>query len=448
MTIALHRSISVAIRNRVLLLGAVCFSLAACIQPPTVVVTVVPITVEPRVVTVQIPVEVTRQASQPVVVTREVEVTRQVVVTREVQVTQLMPVVVTPLPTSAPVAYSGQWLLIGPMTMPRGGHTATVLRDGRVLIVGGDTALNAHTATAEIFDPVTNTFSPTGSLNAPRTGHSATLLPDGRVLVIAGYNNTGLLGDAEIYDPATGQWTVTQPNFAHGVVHIATLLKDGRVFVMAGSQPSGSSGLDDRVEIFDPQTNLWQKVAYHENTGGGAAATLLADGRVLIAGGTADPAIYDPTHDAWHFAGMLITPRSQAQMARLPDGRVLLIGGVAFSAGGGPVLGSAEIFDPRNTIWLQAAPLARARYNTAAVVLPDGRVLIVGGWEAYNSYEAALLNTAEVYDARSGVWSTLAPLNSGRASHTATLLPNGRVLVTGGETSRGTFLESAEVLTP
>jgi len=448
MTDVLRHRVFLRVLKRTFPFAMICFSLAACLQPAPVVVTVVPITVEPRVVTVQVPVEVTRQATQQVVVTREVEVTRQVVVTQEVRVTQLVPVVVTLLPASAPVAYSGQWSSAGPMTTPRGGHTATVLRDGRVLIVGGDAALDTHTAKAEIFDPVTNTFSPTGSLNTPRTGHSATLLPDGRVLVIAGYNNTGWLGDAEIYDPATGQWTVTQPNFAHGVVHVAILLRDGRVFVMAGAKQSGPSGPDDRVEIFDPQSNLWQVAARHENTGGGASATLLADGRVLIAGGTADPAIYDPTHDTWHFAGTLITPRSQAQMARLSDGRVLLIGGVPFSASGGPVLSSAEIFDSRNTIWLQAAPLARARYNNAAVLLPDGRIMVVGGWEAYNGYEAALLNTAEVYDARTGNWSTLAPLNSGRASHTASLLPDGRVLVAGGETSRGTFLDGVEVLAP
>jgi hypothetical protein len=164
--------------------------------------------------------------------------------------------------------------------MPRGGHSATVLRDGRVLIVGGNTALDTDTAIAEIFDPASNTFSPTGSLNTPRHGHSATLLPDGRVLVIAGYNRpNGWLSDAEIYDPATSQWSVTQPIYAHGVAHIATRLNDGRVFVMAGAKQSGPSGADDRVEIFDPQTNLWQAAAHHENTDGGAAATLLADGR-------------------------------------------------------------------------------------------------------------------------------------------------------------------------
>ena len=437
MTIFLRFHVTLSVLKRVLLTGLICFSLAACMQPAPVVVTVVPITVEPRVVTVQVPAEVTRQ------------VTQQVIVTREVQVTRLMPVIVTPLPTSKPAAYSGQWSTIGSMTVSRGGHSATVLRDGRVLIAGGDTALDTDTASAEIFDPATNTFSPTGSLNTPRHGYSATLLPDGRVLVIAGYNRpNGWLSDAEIYDSATGQWSVMQPIFAHGVAHIATLLKDGRVFVMAGFKQSGPSGSDDRVEIFDPQTNLWQVAARHENTDGGASATLLEDGRVLIAGGTADPAIYDPAADAWQAAGTLITPRSQAQMARLPDGRVLLVGGVPFSASGGPVLGSVEMFDPRNIIWLQAAPLARVRYNDAAVLLPDGRVMIVGGWETYNGYEAALLNTAEIYDALTGTWSTSAPLAIGRVSHTATLLPDGRVLVTGGETSRGVFLSSAEVIAP
>jgi large repetitive protein len=375
-------------------------------------------------------------------------------------VTRLVPVTVTPQPTSTSTPtptptplpsptptrpYSGQWSPVGPMTVHRGLHTATLLSDGRVLIAGGYAALNVDIATAEVFDPTTNTFSATGSLNTARHGHSATLLADGRVLVIAGYGNGDWLSSAEIYDPATGTWSVTQPIFAHGVSHTATLLKDGRVLVMGGATKSGSAGPDDRVEIFDPQTNQWQPAAPHMNTEGGHTATLLADGRVLIAGGNTDPAIYDPVSDTWQPAGELPRARAQAQAVRLQDGRVLLIGGVR-PAQPGTIFDGVKVYDPAGNAWGQAASLAQARYIHTATLLPDGRVIVVGGWKSYDGYEDALLDSAEVYDGTTDTWTLLAPLSIGRVYHTATLLPDGRVLVTGGETSRGVFLDSAETL--
>jgi len=457
-----HRHNSLCVLRQIILLGTICISHVACTQPAPVVVTIVPITVEPMIVTVEIPFEVTREATRRVIVTQEVtrEVTRQIIATREVQVTRLVPVTVTPQPTSTPIptptplpspvpafgaqtlAYTGQWSSVGSMTTARGLHTATVLRDGRVLIVGGYTALDTDTARVEIFDPSTNTFSLTGSLNTARHDHSATLLPDGRVLVIAGYHN-GWLSSAEIYDPATGQWRITQPIFTHGTAHTATLLKDGRVLVMAGNTRSGSPGPDDRVEIFDPKTNRWKNAALHENTYGSHTATLLPDGRVLIAGGVADPAIYDPAGDTWQPAGKLAIPRGEAQAALLQEGRVLLIGGTDLQRTA--VLNSVEIYDPAGNTWRQAAPLAQAHYKHTATLLPDGRVLIVGGWKSINDYENAL-RTAEIYDDRSTTWNTLAPLNIGCSEHTTTLLPDGRILVTGGHISRGVYLNSAEVL--
>ena len=331
------------------------------------------------------------------------------------------------------------------MTIARGWHSATILRDGRVLIAGGDTALDTDTAAVEIFDPATNTFTLTGSLNTARHQHSATLLPDGRVLIIAGYA-TGWLSSAEIYDPTTGQWSLTQPLFAHGVAHTATLLKDGRVLVMGGSTQGGYSAPDDRVEIFDPQTNRWQKAARHENTDSSHTATRLADGRVLIAGGLADPSVYDPVSDAWRAAGKLTSERCFAQSTLLPDGRILLIGGHLCHED--TPLNSVEIYDPVGNTWQAAAPLAAPRYLHTALALPEGRVLAVGGWKTTNGYEAALLDMAEVYDPQSGTWRTLAPLNIGRVMHTTTLLPDGRILVTGGQTSRGVFLNSVEILKP
>jgi WD40 repeat protein len=353
------------------------------------------------------------------------------------------------IPTASTPAEPWQWSSAGSMTTARSYHTATLLPDGRVLLAAGQSGVfpDVSLSSAEIYDPVSGTFRATASLNTVRHQHSATLLPDGRVLVIGGYNpSQRWLSSAEIYDPATGQWIITQPIFAHGVTHTATLLKDGRVLVMAGAIQSGTGGPDDRVEIFDPKTNRWQQAALHENTGGNHTATLLPDGRVLIAGGSADPAIYDPASDTWQPAGSLAVERCFTRAVLLQDGRVLLIGGLLPQ--GGTALNSVEIYDPASNAWRQAAPLAQARFEHTGTLLPDGRVLVTGGtrlWDAWDD-PGAFLSSVEMYDPASDTWSALPPLQQARVEHTATLLPDGRVLVTGGHATRNAFLDSVEIL--
>jgi N-acetylneuraminic acid mutarotase len=156
--------------------------------------------------------------------------------------------------------------------------------------------------------------------------------------------------------------------------------------------------------------------------------------------------IYDPANDTWRPAGKLAAARDEATAVLLQDGRVLLIGGTDLQRV--TVFNSVEVYDPTSNAWQQAAPLAQARYEHTATLLPDGRVLVVGGWKSINGYEEAVLNTAEIYDDKRGTWTTLAPLSMGRVIHTTTLLPDGRILVTGGQTSRGVYANSAEVLGP
>jgi N-acetylneuraminic acid mutarotase/cell division protein FtsB len=357
---------------------------------------------------------------------------------------QAAPTAVPPTPVRAG---QGRWTPARSLTLPRGRHTATLLPDGRVLLVGGYTQHDVDTTSVDIYDPATDTYEPTGSLNAARHDQTATLLPDGRVLVIAGYN-LGWLSSAEIWDPATGQWSPTQPLFAHGVTHTATVLKDGRVLVVAGSKQSGSSGPDDRVEIFNPLTNVWQKAALHQYTEGCHTATLLADGRVLIAGGGTDPALYDPAGDTWQPAGRLAVERCYPRAVLLHDGRVLLIGGVMRSQWPTPI-DSVEVYDPTSNSWGQAAPLAQARYDQTTTLLPDGRVLVVGGarlWDTNWNDPGAILSSVEIYDPVGDTWSPLPPLRHARVDHTATLLPDGRIFVTGGSPARDTYFDSAEIL--
>jgi hypothetical protein len=436
----------------VFLLVVIFLGSVACKQLSPVVVTAAPITVEPRVVTVEVPYEVTRMITKKQRITQEV--TRQTVVEiiQTVEVTRLVPVTLTPLPPT-PIPTTTPSPTAPPpvgsrMNIPRTLHTATLLGDGRVLIIGGYTARDTDTASIEMFNPNDRTFRLIGFLQDARHDHSATLLEDGRVLVIAGYAGYWL-SNAELFDPSTSVSTRTLPIYPHGVEHTATRLNDGRVLVIAGATRSGSPGPDDRVEIFDPQTNNWQRAAPHVDIEGSHTATVLSDRQVLVAGGNADPAIYDSDIDMWEPAETLITDRWEPQAVRLFDGRVLLLGGRLPTEE--RIINSVEIYNPANDTWSQAAPTGQPHYRGTMTLLPDGRVLVTGGSRVLDyswNDPAAILNSVEIYDPASNTWTSLTGLQRGRADHTATLLSDGRVLITGGVGPGNVILDSIEIITP
>jgi hypothetical protein len=166
-------------------------------------------------------------------------------------------------------------------------HTATLLPEGRVLIAGGyDPDLSNATgslgvfAAAEIYDPKTGSFSPTGSMTTARAGHTATLLADGRVLVAGGDS----LATAEIYDPKTGSFGPTGSMANARVGHTATLLADGRVLVTAGTHDFWDENYAS-AELYDPTTGSFGPTGSITTLRDSHTATLLADGRVLVTGG-------------------------------------------------------------------------------------------------------------------------------------------------------------------
>ncbi|HSB23929.1 MAG TPA: hypothetical protein VLE94_12585 [Burkholderiaceae bacterium] len=179
---------------------------------------------------------------------------------------------------------SEQWTAAGSMTTARRGHTATQLADGRVLIAGGitccDSAGEVFTATAEVYDPRTGVFQPTGSLVTARGFHAAALLADGRVLVTGGFATDGsTAASAETYDPSTGQFTPAGAMQVGRSGHSAILLTDGRVLVVGGLQAAAVT------DLFEPDTGAWRPGPILATARAGSTATLLRNGKVLVFGG-------------------------------------------------------------------------------------------------------------------------------------------------------------------
>ena len=185
-------------------------------------------------------------------------------------------------------AQAGSWTAITNMGSGRSVHTATRLADGRVLVAGGFDDW-AALATAEIYDPATGSWTPTGSMIEGRGYHTATLLPDGRVLVAGGRSNNSSTGhalsSAELYDPTTGTWTQTASMSRGRTFHTATLLRDGRVLVAGAGILGVRVDVADTAEIYDPAAGTWTPTGSMTAPRAGHNAVLLPTGEVLVAGG-------------------------------------------------------------------------------------------------------------------------------------------------------------------
>jgi hypothetical protein len=355
-------------------------------------------------------------------------------VTNTFNLTAMKSFAVTGLPVCVPT-----WTSTGPLAAARYSHTATLLKDGKVLVSGGQNISGNALALAEVYDPAAGTWSAISPMVVARTLFTATLLDNGKVLVLGGWRSSTYLTLAEVYDPASGTWSATAPMAFARRQHTATLLKNGKVLVSGGSD--GSSGLA-AVEVYDPASGTWSAAAPMASARYQHTATLLKNGKVLVSGGLsasgshlATAEVYDPASNTWSATAPMTSSREDHTAALLPDGKVLVTGGF-----NGSPLTAAEVYNPASNTWSAAAPLASARYRHTATVLPNGKVLVSGG---LNTGVVAL---AEVYEPTSGTWSATAPMASARQLHTATPLPNGKVLLSGGITN--VPLAAAELYTP
>jgi len=350
----------------------------------------------------------------------------------------------------------------------RGGGALLPLPDGRALGLGTRPSRPAEQSrlVAATYDPATDRWSPP-SATAPLDGGNAapTPLPDGRVLLVGGYYNPGIspgggrvLAAAQRYDPATGAWAPAAPMATPRSGHTATLLRDGTVLVVGGSTRTGyqAGGTTRAAERYDPRTDRWSPAGQLITGREGHTATPLADGRVLIVGGRPDilaygaPAeLYDPATNRWTATGPMVAPRGGEHRAtRLADGSVLVTGGYTSRPDASSAVSpqaTAERYDPAADRWAAVAPMSSPRNAHSATLLPDGTVLVAGGYANFPSSAPSPppLASTERYDPLLGAWLADAPLTTPRTGHGAVPLPDGRVLVVGG-----TDAPSAELYRP
>jgi hypothetical protein len=348
----------------------------------------------------------------------------------------------------APSAGTTRAYFTGSMKEARVDASATLLKDGRVLIVGGlhsgdpgEGGGGVLMKSAELYDPSTGTFTLTGAMNVARYSASLTTLADGRVLVVGGNDVvTDDVPSAELYDPATGQFTPTTSPQESGTEISSTLLRDGRVLILGCGSSSDCSGAQWSADLYDPSTGQFTAVGPLPEMFLFGTATLLNDGRVLIAGGNdplvpAPSLIFDPATDTFAATGSMAGQFSLHTATLLPNGRVLLIEGYAT----GDVALSGELYDPATGKFTATADVGITRMNPTATLLANGTVFIAGGAAiGTSSLDARMVL---LYDPSTGEFnpggSTLVP----RRDHTATLLSDGRVLLAGGidgGVSRGT----------
>jgi WD40 repeat protein len=320
------------------------------------------------------------------------------------------------------------------MNTGRAAHTATLLSDGKVLIAGGfreEGTSEVPIASAEIYDPETNTFSATGDMNEPRDGHTATLLPDGQVLITGGWNQSGRTSTAELYDPQTGRFSYTGNMMAPRQGMTATLLKDGRVLIAGGDSARNTPQLI--AEIYDPATRKFTPTG--DLTIGRVAhsATLLKDGMVLLVGGSskggtvlASAELYNPSTGKFAPTGDANTVRYKHAAVLLQDGNVLVMGGSNQNDWSGKYI-SAEVYNMTTGSFMKISDMNGKRFKLAdaAVLLNDGNVLVGGG-----------NRQIEIFDAQTRRFILGDKLDDDYFYSVLTLLQNGQVLITGGYNSK------------
>ena len=308
------------------------------------------------------------------------------------------------------------------MTTARALHSTVRLNDGRVLLIGGADQFGTVLSSCEIYDPTTNSFTATAGMGTPRILHGATLLADGRVMVAGGTPTltpdvtaaiTSTLSSMEIYNPTSGTWSTPQIIGGPRLAPALTLLSNGQVMISGG---------------------VWVSIIF---------------GVPIAASSTTAVQRWNPANGSWTSGPNMSQGRAghQYNQVTLNDGRVLMTGGINVPGLPGvnhaPTTSGAEVYDPTTNSW-QTVNMPTARALHSATLLADGRVAVCGGAQGTLTAPVSIANV-DVFNPTTNSWSTAPALTGSRASHTASLMPNGTLVLFGGQ-GVTTSLTSVETL--
>ena len=290
-----------------------------------------------------------------------------------------------------PAKADASFINTGSLNTSREWHTTTLLLNGSVLVAGGKTALSFGAGalnTSELYNPSSGTCSIAGSMSTNRFCHTATILMNGKVLVVGGRVPVYLpspqyvsLSTTELYDPNTGVWSATGTMNTIRGSHSATLLLNGMVLVAGGYTTNGNS-YTATAELYNPTSGTWTPTGSMHTSRAEHTATLLPNGKVLVVGGiygsggynSSTAELYDPATGTWTVTGSLNTGRRNHTTTLLPNGKVLVAGG--FNDPFTSAYSSVELYDPALGTWSITGSLHVGRYLHSATLLPNGNVLV------------------------------------------------------------------------
>lgn len=342
----------------------------------------------------------------------------------------------------------GTWTATGNMTQARYRFSGVLLPSGKVLVASSG---------ADLYDPTSGTFTATGSLLLGRTYFHAALLADGQVLAAGGNIGVNPTAEAELYNPATGTWSATGSLNLKRENYALAVLPNGDVLIAGGATAERFLGVTKTVEIYNPSTGTFTRANPMNVARQGATATLLPNGKVLVAGGSqfinadalTSAELFDPSTGLWTLTGNMNVRRAQHTATLLSVNDLVLV------AGGGDgyqfYTNTAELYNSATGTWSLTGSMSTNRFGHASVQLPDGQVLAAGGQSTENlgcPPCGNLLSSAELYDPLSGTWIPAGNMNSVREYQFAILLPNGKVLEAGGGILTGGATASADLYQP
>jgi N-acetylneuraminic acid mutarotase len=355
-----------------------------------------------------------------------------------------------------PAAFAaGTWSFTGSLHTARDGHTATLLSNGNVVVAGGESN-NLAISSTEVYSPTTHAWSVTDNLNVARANAQALRLANGLVLTAGGCVSNcqgSVTSTAELYNSTTRVWSITGAMTRPRTFFGAVMISGGRVLVMGGCTVLNANGCGSATataEIYNPATGKWTATGSMRVARNAFPATVLPNGKVLVAGGSSaagdslsSSELYNPATGTWTLTGRMNVARSDHTAILLATGNVLVAGGENIS---GTSTVKAELFNPLTGKWTLTGNLNVSRVEHTAALLSNGKVLVSGGMNVTLT-TTTVLSSAELYDPVARTWSRTGFLHNARAGHTSTLLHSGVVLDAAGSGPTDELI-SAETYTP